>query len=182
MKTLKTSRSVLHLTNGNILAHPSESVWGLGVDPLNEAALNKLIALKGRPPKHGFIVIASSWMQLEDWLTPLNEQEKAILNEPTKHPISWIIPIQKKLPKTLTGDRDSLACRVTKHPPLKKLCEHFGPMVSTSANPHGETPAKSSLQISMYFGEQVAILDGPLGSETRPSRIIDLKSSTIIRE
>lgn len=177
-------RAAQCLQTGGIVAYPTEAVYGLGCDPLNPAAFARLLALKQRPDAKGVILIAAEEAQLSPYLAALPEVMLQRLRQSWPGPVTWIVPAAATVPSWLTGNRDTIAVRVTAHPLAAALCRAFGgALVSTSANRSGEAPARSAAAVQQQFGEQLdTILDGPLGGLERPTRICDARTGAIIRE
>ncbi|MFN2309611.1 MAG: Sua5/YciO/YrdC/YwlC family protein, partial [Gammaproteobacteria bacterium] len=98
-------------------------------------------------------------------------------------PVTWLLPARPDVPVWLRGHHDSLAVRVTAHAGSAALCRAFGgALVSTSANPHGQPPARTPLQLRRYFGDHLGYrLPGPLGGRRRPSEIRDGRSGRLVR-
>jgi len=98
-------------------------------------------------------------------------------------PHTWLLPAAPGLPQWLSGSHDTLAVRVTRHPLASALCNCLdSPLVSTSANPSGQRPARNPLTLRRYFGDNIdLILHGPLGGLTRPSQIHDARSGLTLR-
>lgn len=159
-------------------------MFGLGCDPANEWAVRNLLALKGRQQTQGLVLIASSFAQLETWVSNTEEVllEKAMKTWPG--PVTWLFPRASSVPDYVAGDHDTIAVRVTAHQPSSELCEAFGSaLISTSANPATRPPARSAMEVEDYFGDRIAgILAGPLGDGSKPSEIRDLVSGSIIRK
>jgi L-threonylcarbamoyladenylate synthase len=172
------------IAQGAVLAYPTESVWGLGCDPFNQEAVAAILALKERPVEKGLIVVAANTLQLmpffADSLLENTEQLAAIEN--AERPTTFIVPVNNEVPFWLSGKHQSLAVRVSRHPVVKALCEKAGPLVSTSANPAGKMAAKERFQVQRYFADSVYYSQGRVGRYSRPSRIIDLKTGTIVRD
>ncbi|MDM3870448.1 L-threonylcarbamoyladenylate synthase [Porticoccus sp. W117] len=171
------------LRTGGVVAYPTEAVYGLGCDPDNQQACEAILALKQRNKGMGMILIARHIEQLEFFLIGLSDQQRATLSASWPGPITWLIPNNGQAPDWVTGGRDTLAVRVTDHPVAAALCDAFGgPLVSTSANPHGKPPAITADQVADYFPEGLsAIVDGPLGQQAKPTEIRDLATGDIIR-
>ena len=170
--------------NGGVFAYPTESCYGLGCNPLNSTAVERILKLKQRSSRHGLILIADSASRFElfvQWPSAAIKQE-VLASWPG--PTSWLLPARAAIPPTLTGAHSTLAVRVPSHAPLRRLCQAIGgALVSTSANPHGQPAATSAAQLHDYFGAEIdLIIAGKLGDLTRPSRIIDAVSGTIIRQ
>ncbi|MWN91186.1 L-threonylcarbamoyladenylate synthase type 1 TsaC [Gilliamella sp. Pra-s65] len=173
------------LKNGEVIAYPTEAVFGLGCDPDCELAILKLLQLKHRSVDKGLILIASHYQQLIPYIDELaitNEQKQlALTNWPG--PITWIFPKNKKTPYFLTGKFDSIAVRVTSHPLVCKLCDLYGkPIVSTSANLSNHEPCKTAIEVAKQFGQNFPILEGETGHRSQPSEIKDIKTGRIIRQ
>lgn len=169
---------------GGLGAYPTEGVWGLGCDPLNPDALARLIAIKGRGAEKGLIVIASAPEQLNalvQWPSDRSAQDAIFASWPG--PVTWIVPAAPGLPALLTGGRDTLAVRVTAHPPVIALCNAIGQaLVSTSANLSGHRAYTRRWQVQRRFGSNLDwILPGPLGGQRGPSEIREAGSGRRIR-
>lgn len=177
----KLRRAANKIWAGEIIAYPTEAVYGLGCDPLNEAAILRLLALKQRPIEKGLILIAADFEQLKPFL----DYDQQILDRvlPTwPGAVTWIIPTQSWVPKWLTGEHQSLAVRVSAHPLVKALCQQLhSPLVSTSANPSRKKPAINPLQVRKYFAEQVTIISGATGGNKNTSAIYDARTGVCLR-
>lgn len=171
------------LKQGGVIAYPTEAVWGLGCDPRNRAAVEKLLQLKQRPWQKGLILIAADFSQLTDFVEPL---EKTIQNQlvvKQNKPTTWLLPASSKTPNYLKGIHSTLAVRVTFHAQTIDLCNEFGgAIVSTSANPATLAPAKNVLNVRKYFQNNLDfILSGETDGFSSPSEIRNPFSSQIIR-
>jgi len=168
---------------GGVVACPTEAVWGLSCDPLNEDAVLKLLALKCRPASKGLILVASSMDQFQQLIgeLPTTQQKKMALSWPG--PTTWLVPHRSLVPSWIHGDHETVALRVTASPVLSALCTAWGgPLVSTSANRTGAQAARERFQVRRYFGFDLDdILPGAVGGLGRPSIIRDLITDRIIR-
>ena len=181
---LDTAAAVERLRSGQVIAYPTEAVYGLGCDPANESAVRKLLSLKDRPESAGLVLIASEYSQLQAWIAEIDQSlvEKAMQTWPG--PVTWLFPRATGVPDYLAGNHDTIAVRLTAHEPSRTLCNAFGSaLVSTSANHTAAKPARSAEEVEDYFGYHIAgILAGPLGGAENPSEIRDLLSDNIIRQ
>lgn len=170
------------LRQGGILAYPTEAVWGLGCDPFNQTAVEQLLTLKSRPVEKGLIVVAASVNQIEPlWRElPLSVQKAVSATWPG--PNTWLLPDPNHwVPEWVKGEHASVAVRISAHPSVQGLCEAFGgPLISTSANPAAEEPARSLDQLRSYFPE-LGYLDGVLGDLDQPTTIRDAVSGRVLR-
>lgn len=178
---LRQAARVIHA--GGLIAYPTEAVYGLGCDPLNVAAVQHLLALKGRPMDKGLILIAADIEQLRPFLLPLSTADEATVRATWPGPVTWLLPARPETPRWLRGSHDTLAVRITGHPLAAALCRQLGhPLVSTSANRSSHHPARSPLDVRRAFGSTVnLILTGPLGGRRRPTPIRELSSGRTIR-
>jgi L-threonylcarbamoyladenylate synthase len=175
--------AVLALRNGGVIAYPTESVYGLGCDPFNEKAVARIFSLKQRSPEQGVLLIAADFAQVEKFIgrVPAEAIDRARATWPG--PATWVFPRSDATPRWLAGAHAGIALRVTAHPRAAQLCDAFGgALVSTSANRHGEAPARNATDVAAMFGTQLAcILDGEVGGLERPTSIRDAMSGEIFR-
>jgi L-threonylcarbamoyladenylate synthase len=171
-----------YLRHGGIIAYPTESVFGLGCDPGNRKAVQRLLRIKGRPQRKGLILIASHLQQLEAYIASLNDAQAAQITEKHPKPHTWLVPSAKNCPKWITGRHKTIAVRVTTHPLSASLCQNAGmALVSTSANRSGGKPAKTARECYKLFGAGVRVIHGSVGKARKPSTIQDMASGKIIR-
>jgi len=179
------TQAVSALQAGRVVAYPTEAVYGLGCDPMNEQAVADIWKLKQRPDGMGLIVVGSSWQQLVPYMSLLDEQHHAKLVSSWPDALTWIVPAAENTPHWLTGGRDTIALRWTLHPDVCALCDAFGgAIVSTSANLHGQPPCVSADCVALAFAAQEAfagVLQGELGGNPKPTPIRDLMTGAWIR-
>lgn len=171
------------LRRGGIIAYPTEAVYGLGCDPANIHAVSHLLTLKKRSLKKGFILIASSFSQVQDLVEPISPKSLARVFASWPGPLTWVFPAHREVPFWIRGDHKTVAIRVTAHPIAHLLCELFGgPVISTSANVENAPPIRDKEMLKMTFGQQIdAILPGELGASLSPTQIRDAITGEIIR-
>ncbi len=181
---LDTAAAVEYLQAGDVIAYPTEAVYGLGCDPFNESAVRKLLLMKGRHESAGLVLIASEFSQLKPWIADVDQSliDKAMQTWPG--PVTWLFPRAAGVPDFVAGRHDTVAVRITAHGPSRALCQAFGSaLISTSANHTTAKPALSASEVQDYFGSGLAgILIGDLGGGEKPSEIRDLVSGNIIRQ
>lgn len=188
MITTSVAEAAQCLAQGQILAYPTEAVWGLGCDPFNEQAFLQLLKFKQRPIEKGVILLAGQLSQVEHLLAPLaHDMRERVMqswssNTSSDRATTWLLEADDQIPAWIKGQHAKVAIRVTNHPLCIALCNAFnGFIVSTSANPAGELPARSLQEASQYFGSALNYLNGDLGLCQQPSKIIDASSGEIIR-
>ena len=182
MKSWRFHNALGALQDGGVIAYPTEAVIGLGCDPWDKAAVEKVLWLKRRPVDKGLIVIAADTGQLLDLVDFSRIPEPARVTASWPGPVTWLAPACPDTPCWLTGRHDTLAVRVSAHPGVRELCDRAGPLVSTSANPSGCLPARSVRRARAYFGLDVdCYVPGNVGAEARPSVIRDARSGRVVR-
>lgn len=166
-----------------MIAYPTESCYGLGCDPGNRKAVQRILKLKQRPQRKGLILIASGYRQVARYIQPLTRDQQAKLQQDGAQAITYLMPVQPSCPRWLRGKHHTLAVRLTAHPFAKQLCRSVGSaLVSTSANRSGQRPAKSYAQCQRLFGRKVWVLPGRVGKRKKPSTIRSWEGGQIIRQ
>lgn len=184
MSELKFQLACEILRQGKVIAYPTEAVWGLGCDPQNRSAVERILRLKNREVEKGLILVAANMEQLEPLLDALSEQQLAVLQASWPGHVTWLIPDPANvIPSWIKGDNETVAIRVSAHAVTQKLCLKFGgPLVSTSANSAGQPEIRSKLILEQQFAGSIDyIVSGELGSASHASEIRDLVSGKLIR-
>lgn len=157
------------LKPGNVAVIPTDTVYGLVCQALDQAAVEKLYSLKEREKKPGTIIAASV-----DQLVELGLKRRYI--KPIEHlwpnPISVILPSEVNL-SYLDQGQGTLAVRIVADKELAKLLERTGPLLTSSANLPGRPPANNIKEAKEYFGEHVdEYVDGGDLSDRQPSTVV----------
>ena len=99
------------------------------------------------------------------------------------NPTTWLCPVSNLVLPEVTGDSKKIAIRITKHDTSRTICKVLDmPIISTSANIAGKEPATKQDELKFFFGDIDYIIEGEVGNNKKPSRIIDLISKEVIRE
>ncbi|MDX1795300.1 MAG: Sua5/YciO/YrdC/YwlC family protein [Hydrogenovibrio sp.] len=184
MNLISLAQAVAKIRSGEVIAYPTEAVYGLGCDPFNHSAFERLLTLKQRPVEKGVILIAANLQQVLA-LAAIDDQPwtEVVVQSwaDASQPVTWVLPATEKVPEWITGGRDTVAIRVTHHPIVKALCEQLGTaLVSTSANLSGEPPIRSAQACDQSFAG-IPILEGTLSGVESPSQIWDAQTLTRLR-
>lgn len=178
------SRATELLRSGGVVAFPTETVYGLGADALNPAAIDRVFVLKGRPRKNPLIVHVSGPEMARTVARAWPESAERLAAEFWPGPLSILVPRRSSLPEAVTAGSDLVAVRCPNHPlALALIFEFAGPIVGPSANPSGGiSPTTASHVLEAFADRNVLVLDGgacPAGIEstvidlsTRPARIL----------
>lgn len=173
------------IRQGGVLAYPTEAVYGLGGDPNNAAVVTKILTYKrNRDPAKGIVLVADDWATCDGFIKPLTEQEIAemkIMND--ERATTFILHATDQVLEGLTDQKTGrIAVRVSTHPIAAGLSRALGsPIISTSANCSGCLPAKTAREVRSYFAD-IALIEGALGKQKRPSRIFDWDNKVVLRD
>ncbi|OOF71329.1 Sua5/YciO/YrdC/YwlC family protein [Rodentibacter caecimuris] len=173
------------LKQNQVVAYPTEAVFGLGCNPMSESAVKKLLILKQRSIKKGLILIAPDIEFLLPFIdqTQLTQSHFSQLQKHYPQPTTFVVPAHLNAPVFLTGQFSSIAIRISRHPAVAALCYAAGfALTSTSANLSGFAPCKTIVEVRAQFGEDFPILDLPIGNAKNPSEIRDLLTNQLIRQ
>jgi len=171
------------IRQGGIIAYPTESVYGLGCDPENPTAVLKILAIKNRPVTKGLILIAADLQQLQPYMATLQKPVLKRIRKTWPGPVTWLVPASPHVPVWLRGAHDSIAVRITAHPLAAALCTMIdGALVSTSANIHHQTAARTTLRVHQIFDSMIDyIVPGYVGRLTKATEIRDALTNKVIR-
>ena len=172
------------LRSGAVIAYPSESVFGLGCLPDRPKAVKRLLSIKKRSSEKGLILVAGSLAQLLTWIEPLDADGMQTVQTPRDRATTWVVPTRSTTPDLLTGGRDTIAIRISRHPLIQALCQACNSaLISTSANLSGEAPVTSVNDLDRRVRDKVdLVLHEDCLGENAPSQIIDLHSGQILRD
>lgn len=172
-----------HLSMGQVIAYPTESVYGFGCDPFNPTAVAHLLKLKQRHVGKGLILVTHDFSIIESLVQPVEPILLSRVHSTWPGPVTWVFPATDAAPKWITGDNESIAIRISAHPLIQSLCRAHGkPIVSTSANTSGQIPATCARTVKMMFGDQTPFLiNGPVGQLQKPTTIRDVMTGEILR-
>ena len=173
------------LRQGGVIGYATEAVFGLGCDPDDGAAVQRLLDIKQRPMEKGLVLVAADVSQLLPYLDLSKLPAgclRAVLNT-WPGPNTWVMPAKPEVPTWLKGRFDSLAVRVSAHPQVHDLCLAFGkPLVSSSANIAGQPPARSAAELEQQLGAELDyILPGTTQGLANPSLIRDACTGAVLR-
>ncbi|EXI62533.1 tRNA(ANN) t(6)A37 threonylcarbamoyladenosine modification protein [Mannheimia granulomatis] len=176
---------VNQLKQEEVVAYPTEAVFGLGCNPQSEKAVRKLLQLKQRPEEKGLILLASKLSYLLPYIdeSKMNESAWQQLVQVGEQAITWVVPAKESVPAYLRGKFDSVAVRLCHLPAVVKLCEATGfALTSTSANLSGLPPCRTALEVKKQFGDAFPVLNAPTFERENPSEIRDIFSQQIFRQ
>jgi L-threonylcarbamoyladenylate synthase len=154
------------LRDGQLVAFPTETVYGLGADARNAEAVRRIFAAKGRPVAHPVIVHLADASALSGWARTIPAGAQALADAFWPGPLTLILPRAATVPDTITGGQDSVGLRVPAHPVARALLARFAALggdgvAAPSANRFGRVSATTAQHVADDFADEIAlILDG----------------------
>jgi L-threonylcarbamoyladenylate synthase len=173
------------LRAGGIVVYPTETVYGLGADALNPAALQRLATLKVRPSGKPIAVLIADRLMLEDVVSEVPAEAEILMRRFWPGPLTIVLPARTEVSRLLTGDGRGIGVRCSSHPLAAALVRALGrPLTTPSANPAGERPPTQIAEAQGYFGTQVDFyLDGGTLAGEPASTVVDVRNGLqVIRE
>ena len=180
------SRAVSVLQNGGIVAFPTETYYGLAIDPDCESAVAKLFEVKQRQAHKPLLLLIDSIEQLNELVSEIPFPYHDLIKKYWPGPLTLIFPARDTLSKLLTGNSGTVGARISPHPIARELVRKMGkPITATSANLSGRESARSALEVLQMFKDKIDyILDGGETAAGLCSTVCGLKNGvlTVLRE
>jgi L-threonylcarbamoyladenylate synthase len=169
-------RAVEILRRGGLVAFPTETVYGLGADAWNPAAVKKLYAVKQRPPDHPVIVHFATAKQAFEWAREIPDSARRLAQILWPGPLTLILKRAPRAPDFITGGQDNVGVRVPAHPVAHQLLAAFGGGVAApSANRFGAVSPTTASHVLAELGADVdLVLEGGPTEVGIESTILDL--------
>lgn len=171
--------AVAELVRGNLVAFPTETVYGLGADATNPDAVAKIFAAKGRPANHPLIVHLPPEASLDDWAAEVPDAARRLAAAFWPGPLTMIFAKAQRVPDAVTGGQDTVGLRIPSHPTARRLLRQFaqagsGAIAAPSANRYGHVSPTTAQHVRDEFGPGLPILDGGACEVGLESTIVDL--------
>ncbi len=174
------------LTNGGIIAYPTETFYGLGAKYDIEDSLKKLVKIKKRPREKAIPLIIGNEDLLHTLTESINDTARVLMKTFWPGPLTLIFLAKENLSSYLTAGTNKIAVRIPGESFALQLAKIANfPITATSANPSGSMPAQDAETVIKYFDEQIdLIIDGGYTLGGLPSTIVDIAGDEvkIIRE
>ena len=183
MKTLRTKDDIAGiagiLRNGGLAAVPTETVYGLAGNALDEAAVRKIYAVKGRPEVKALSMMVPDAAALERWCADVPRAAHVLAERFWPGPLTIVLRSGGEVPEITRAGGATIGLRCPDHPLTLALLREAGlPLAAPSANPSGAPSPKTADKVLEYFKDQIdAVLDGGRCGIGRESTIIDLSAS-----
>ena len=160
---------------GQLVVLPTDTVYGIGADAFDSAAVTQLLAAKGRGRDVPVPVLVGSWDTIDGLVNYVPAQVRELIEAFWPGGLTLVIEHAPSLSWDLGDARGTVAVRMPLHPVALEVLARTGPMAVSSANRHGQPPALSAAQAREQLGEDVAIyLDGGPAAIGVASSIVDV--------
>ncbi|MEN8141228.1 MAG: L-threonylcarbamoyladenylate synthase [Thermodesulfobacteriota bacterium] len=179
IKILQQAAAIIR--GGGIVALPTETYYGLAVDPFNEAALARLFALKQRPAAKPLLTLIPKLSDLDRLVTHVPAPLQPLLAL-WPAPLTLVCPALPSLSTLLTGGTGTVGVRLSPHPVVGQFLDLLGqPVTATSANISGQPPACTAAQVAEQFGDKLdLIVDGGATPGGLGSTVVGCRADEII--
>lgn len=180
------TEAAARLTAGGLVAFPTETVYGLGADAENPAAVARIYAAKGRPSGHPIIVHVAPEADLAYWTGTLPPEARALIQAFWPGPLTLILPRAPHIPDAVSGGQDSIGLRCPSHPVAQALLRRFaslkpggqGGVAAPSANKFGQVSPTHAAHVRSEFPElgpdALLVLEGGPSQVGIESTIVDV--------
>jgi L-threonylcarbamoyladenylate synthase len=172
------------LKEGQVVAYPTETVYGLGADVRSAPALERLHALKGRPRERSVSVLVADLAALEELVPGLPSGARALARRFWPGPLTLVLEQARALLPLVASER-GVGFRCSSDPTAGALARAAGPIASTSANKTGKPPAQSAAEVQASFGTALPVAGGAAAGGLAPSTVVALRadgSLALLRE
>jgi len=172
-------KAIQLLKAGEVVAIPTETVYGLAVCLSSHEGIKKIYQLKNRPADNPLIVHIASKSQLLEFVHSIPKDLGQLIEKFWPGPLTFILPAdEKKVPAIARAGLPNVAVRMPSHPLVRQLLEHTGPLVAPSANLSGKPSSTSPDHVEQDFGLDFPVLDGGQCSEGVESTILYYEGGT----
>jgi L-threonylcarbamoyladenylate synthase len=173
-------RAATALRAGLVVGVPTDTVYGIAVDPRDRLATEKLFALKDRPGSLQLPVLLARPEQADELAEGgLPHSARNVVESFWPGALTIVVPRRHDLGWRLGGDETTIGLRCPDHLVARELCERVGPLATTSANVHGEPPLTSARELAGRFGGDLAlVIDGGVLTG-RSSTVVDLTGDRV---
>jgi L-threonylcarbamoyladenylate synthase len=170
------------IRSGGIIVYPTETVYGLGANALDEQTILRIFQIKKRPLKMPVFLAVSSLEMLQE-VAEVTDKDLDLLEKLFPGPISVLVKKRNIVPDLLTAGSHLVGVRYPDHEMAIKIIDKSGPITSTSANETGSMPPVRVEEVSQRIRDKVdLVVDGGRSRYAQPSTLLDLSSRSIIRK
>jgi L-threonylcarbamoyladenylate synthase len=169
------------LKRGDLIIFPTETLYGLGADAFNTAAVERVFELKGRNRQNPVPVLIADAAMLSVLVDEIPPLAARLMDRFWPGPLTIVLPARKGTPEPLLNRRGAVGVRVSSQPVATALVKALGrPLTATSANPSGEPPARTLEEARRYFAGPVELfVDGGVLASTTGSTVVEVSGTNL---
>ena len=173
--------AVAAVRRGDVIVFPTETLYGLGADALNAAAVDKVFQLKGRDPNNPIPVLVSDRAMLNTLASTVPPLAEKLIERFWPGPLTLVLPARSSIPAPLLNLSGGLGVRISSHPIAQQIVKLLGrPLTATSANPSGQPGALTIAQARVYFSDSIdTFVDGGELSSKSGSTVAAVEGNSI---
>ena len=163
---------------GGVIVYPTDTFYGIGVDPRNPQAVDRVFALKGRSPGQPLLLLLADAAEVPEWAARVSADAELLMKRYWPGPLTLVFEAHPKVLAAVTGGTGTIGLRVPGNDVTRRLLHDIGiALTGTSANRSGRPGAMSAEQAASALGDEVdLILDAGPAAVGTPSTVLDVRS------
>ncbi len=163
---------------GGVIAYPTDTFYGLGVDPRNQAAVRRLFDIKGRQTGQPILLLIKSSAEVKVWAANVTPAAEELMKNFWPGPLTLVFSAKQGVLAELTGATGTIGLRVPGNELTRKLLEFLGTaLTGTSANSSGGPEPRTARDVADDIGGRIdLVLDAGMAAGGRPSTILDVSN------
>jgi len=173
MKALSLDEAAQRIRSGELVAYPTETVWGLAADARSAAAVAKLRAWKGRDGAKALPVLVRDYGELAELRAQTSALAERLATKLWPGPLTLIVRCAEAFAPGIASEAGAVGFRCSPHPVARELARAAGAITATSFNRSGEPPCATRAQAERIAGDQIALALGEDAWGTAPSSVVD---------
>lgn len=175
------ARAAAFLDDGQVIAYPTETIYGLGADVTSRKAVKRIYDLKSRDYGLPIAILVADLKMLREVVADVPDAAFALMRQFWPGALTILFPASQLIPKGLVTNTGKVGVRISSHPVAAAIVEKFGrPITTTSANLSGFPPSLSVKHVQKYFGGKIpCIVDSGECEPTRGSTVVDIAEETM---
>ncbi len=174
---MNLDRYIKLIKSGEVVAFPTETVYGLGADAWNPDAIAKVFKIKGRPSDNPLIVHISDEAQIEDFALDIPDHAHRLIKAFWPGPLTLVLNKKPEVLDAVTAGLNTVALRMPEHPLALSLIKETGALVAPSANKSGSPSPTKAAHVYADFGNDFPVIDGKATRIGLESTVVDLSQT-----
>jgi L-threonylcarbamoyladenylate synthase len=171
------------LERGGLVAVPTETFYGLAVNPFDSAALDRMSTVKGRTEGKPILVLVSSLGDVSSFAEKIPSAASVLMEAFWPGALTILFPARASIPSAITAGTGQVGIRLSSCQPLREMLARVGPLTGTSANRTGASPAQTARDVEQALGENVdVIIDAGPTPGGLPSTVVESETLRIVRD